>query len=135
MAADPIIEVQSAVKAMLLADVMLAGLVASRVFVTVPAGADFPYVSFGPVDASQDDAEEIEGLELTFQLDAWSRSGGTSEAKRIGGAVRKALHGAELDLPENAAVLCEHRTTRVFRDPDGITFHVAMTFTAIVEVA
>lgn len=135
MAADPLIEVQNAVKTLLLADPALAALVAGRIFVSVPAGADLPYVSFGPVDASEEDAEGIDGLEVTFQVDAWSRSGGASEAKRIGGAVRKALHHVDLDLTENAAVFCEHRTTRALRDPDGSTFHVAVTFRAIVEIA
>ena len=133
--ADPLLEVQAAVHALLTSDAALAQLVDDRVYVTVPKGASFPYVSFGPSDATADDAECIDGLEITFQIDAWSRSGGASEAKQIGGAVRKALHRAELSLDENSAVLCEHRTTRALVDPDGLTTHVALTFRAIVEVA
>ncbi|WP_296584227.1 DUF3168 domain-containing protein [Xanthobacter sp.] len=131
---DPILEVQAAAAALLRASSTLAEIVGERVFLTVPEDAAMPYVSFGPADAVGDDAECIDGLEITFQIDAWSRSGGGSEAKRAGHAARKALHQTELALSENAAVLCEHRTTRVIPDPDGKTVHVALTFRAIVEV-
>jgi len=133
--ADALLEVQGAVHAMLRADTALATLVAARIYVTVPESPAFPYVSFGPADAASEDAECIDGLEITFQIDVWSRSGGGTDAKQIGGVVRKALHGADVVLADNAAVLCEHRTSRAIRDPDGLTAHVALTFTAFVEVA
>lgn len=131
---DPLLDVQGAALALLRTAPALTAIVGERVFITVPEGAAIPYVSFGPADAVDADAECIEALEVTFQIDAWSRSGGGSEAKQAGHAVRKALHGAELALADNAAVLCEHRATRVIREPDGITAHVALTFRVIVEI-
>ena len=48
--------------------------------------------------------------------------------------VAVALALAYPNLPDSSD-LAAHRQTRVFRDPDGLTSHAAMTFDAFVEVA
>lgn len=130
---SPTLELQGAIVARLKAEAGVTGIVGQRIYDPVPAGAVFPYVSMGPREELSDDAECITGIEATMQIDAWSRSGGFSEVSRAADAVRDAIHGYEFNLTTNALVLFEHRLTRIFRDPDGITSHAAMTFTALVE--
>jgi hypothetical protein len=129
--ADAVLELQGAIRAALV-DASPA-IVGGGIYDRVPEDAVFPYVSFGPVDAAEDDAECIDAVEIAFQIDVWSRAVGFPEASGIAAQVRAALHNAELTLSANALVSIEHRQSRRFRDPDGITSHVAMTFIAIVE--
>lgn len=97
-----------------------------------------PYISLGPTSSVPADSDCQAGEEITFQLDCWSWGGGeayaSAECRRINSAVRKALHDAELVLEENALVTLTHEQSRVLRDPDGITNHGVIVFTAIVEI-
>lgn len=135
---SPSFELQSAVVGHLRADAAVIGFVGQKVYDMAPAGpngvpdVETPYISMGPSDELSEDAECIDGFEITFQIDVWSRERGYHEARKIADAVRNALK-AELALPANALVTMEHRITRYMRDPDGLTSHAAMTFTAIVE--
>jgi hypothetical protein len=133
MAQDPDLELQGAIITRLRADVALTELVGSRVYDRVPKEAPFPYVSYGPVDMMSEDADCINGFNIAVQIDVWSRAVGTPEAKRIGNAVRRALHDADLALPTNAFVLLRHMQSRTFSDPDGLTSHRVIAFESIVE--
>lgn len=128
------LELQGAIVARLKAVSAVTALIGQRVYDAVPASPTFPYVSFGPSDELADNAECIHADEVTFQIDAWSRAVGFPEVRQVGAAVRDALHEHEFNLTANAFVSFEHRTTRVFRDPDGITSHAAIEFRAIVEL-
>lgn len=129
--ASPILELQGLMIAAIKA--ALSDMVGGRVYDAVPAGASFPYVSLGAVTELQDDADCIDGAEITVQWDVWSRGNGSPEALRIADALKRALHRVEASLTDNALVFVEHvRTTRL-RDPDGITYHCAVEFRAIVE--
>jgi hypothetical protein len=130
---EPLLELQGAIVGRLKGDSPpIAG---SRIYDRVPTEPQptFPYVSLGPSDAISDDAECLTSYEVTLQLDVWSRAIGFPEVKTLAGQVRDALHGAELSLTDNALVSIEHRQTRILRDPDGLTSHAALTFTALIE--
>ena len=136
---DTILEIQGAVVARLKADSAVAAIVGAKVYDPVPAEAAVPYISIGPSYAVSEDAECIDADEISFQIDCWSGDSGSgggsfAQVRRTADAVRRALK-ADLTIADNALVLFEHRQTRVFRDPDGITNHAAVTFTAIVERA
>ena len=96
-----------------------------------------PYISFGPVTVISDDVDCVDGVEITFQIDAWSWGAGLAygsvQVRQIAGIVRKALHKADLALADNALVSITHELTRILRDPDGVTNHAAIQFTALVE--
>lgn len=128
------LEMQGAIVARLKASPAVTALIGARVYDTIPTPVQFPYVSFGPSDELADNADCIAADEITFQIDAWSRATGFPEVRKIAAAVRAALHEHEFDLTDNAFVSFEHRTTRVFRDPDGLTSHAAIEFRAIVEI-
>lgn len=130
---SPTLELQSTMVTRLKAYAPLTALIGARVYDSVPSSAAFPYVSFGPEQTIQDDADCSEGFEIFMQIDAWSRSVGFPEVKRVAEAVRGALHEYELPLIDNALISLVHRQTRVFRDPDGLTNHAAVEFVALVE--
>jgi len=112
---------------------------ASGVYDNVPAspfGAKTAYISFGPSDSTEDDPEcgdVASGVEITTQIDIWSRAVGAIEAKTLTDLVRKALHEKSLSLSENALVDTYVALTRVFRDPDGLTTHGVVQVTAMIE--
>jgi hypothetical protein len=111
--------------------------IAAGVYDSVPAdpfGSEkTAYISFGPVDASEDDAECISSQRVTVQLDVWSRATGSLECKTLTDLVRKALHRKSLELTENALVDTWVELTRVFKDPDGVTLHGVVQVTVLIE--
>lgn len=131
---DASLELQGAIVAALKSSPAVAALVGPRVFDRVPSDAAFPYILLGPDQVLSDGAECIDAVEISLQVDAWSRAVGFPEVKQIAGAVRTALHQADLALPAAALLSLEHRQTRTIRDPDGITSHAVVEFTALVEL-
>jgi len=134
MATDPDLELQGLIVQRLKADPDVTALVNGRVFDSVPSGAAFPYVSYGPTSTEEDDADCIKGASIYVQLDVWSRDVGFPEAKRISSAVRECLHDVDdLTLTDNALVFLNHYQTQTMRDPDGLTSHAAVLFQAFIE--
>lgn len=130
---SPTYELQGQIVTLLKASPELTALIGGRVYDRVPESPTFPYVSFGPSDEISDDADCIDGFEVTMQLDVWSRAVGFPECRRIVDAIRKALPEDGITMADNALVTFNHRISRVFRDQDGLTSHGAITFEAFVE--
>lgn len=124
------LELQGAIVARLKADTSLDALVGGRIYDQPRADAPYPQVTIGEADTLRNDAECISGEDVYVTLHAWSRAVGYPEAKTVVGAVVASLHNAELSLPTFDALAMEHRQTRVFRDPDGITSHAVIEFVA-----
>lgn len=107
-------------------------------FTVVDPGDDstpYPYISFGPSDAIEDDADCITGLVETVQLDIWSNAqDGQREAKDIVHRCRRLLHGLDASLGEHAIVELRVSMTRVVRDPDAL-WHGIVTVEAAMEEA
>lgn len=139
---SPSLELQGAIVAHLKADAGVAALVAGRVFDPVPrdittgtiADANYPYVAINGVNEEQDDADCIEAVTVTVQVDAVSRARGAREISEIADAVRASLHRAALVLTTNALVEIEHRRTDRIPLPDGLTTQAAMQFAATIEI-
>lgn len=132
---SPSLELQGVIVSRLKADATLAALIGGRVYDNVPSNPTFPYISLGATDETSDDADCITALSISFQVDCWSRAVGFPEARKVADAVRRSLHEASLTLTSNALVSIQHRQTRVFRDPDGLTNQAVLTFDIFVEVA
>ncbi|RAS16121.1 DUF3168 domain-containing protein [Ensifer adhaerens] len=137
---DPTYEIAAAIIATLRADPVVAGFVGSRVYDRPPdvSVAESPYISMGPSDAVTDDVDCIDGLEVTMQIDCHSwgpnEAYGSAEVRKLSGAVRAALHEAEIPLADNALVSLRHRITRYQRESDGATNRAIISVTAFVEV-
>ncbi len=135
---DPSFELLKAVLDRLKTDAAVAALVAGRIYDRPADGnATFPYISLGPTDANTEEADDLDQMEITLQVDCWSVGTGeahsSAEVRKLSGAVRAALHNAEIVLAENALALISHRVTRTLRA--GALNHAPVTFTASVEVA
>lgn len=143
---EPIYELRLAVLNKLRQSAALATIVGVKIFDRVPekqvngvpvADVTSPYISLGPATAISDDADCIDGLEITVQVDGWSWGAGLAyssvQASQIAGEVRKALLDGQLALSVNALVSIRHELTRILRESDGITNHAVIQFTALVE--
>lgn len=126
-------ELQRLLYATLTADAEIMA-IAYRVYDRVSGdyGSKTAYLSFGPIDSVEDDAECITGVEVTCQIDVWSRADGALECKKLTDLVRKALHRKSLTLTDNALVDIWVTLTRVFPDPSG-DHHGVVTVTCMVE--
>lgn len=139
----PDYELKVAIIARLKANATIAGFVGAKVYDRPPQKADgkpdvaSPYISMGPWQVVDAGADCIDGVEITAQIDAWSwgagEAFGSAEVSKIADAIRRSLHDAEFTLTTNALATIEHELTRILRDPDGVTNHAAITFTAVVE--
>lgn len=118
--------------ACLRADAVVTGLATHVYDSFVLSGAAYPYVNIGAIDETSDDADCIDGYQITIGLDCWSVKGAT-EIRQLSDAVRSALRNYEFNLTHNALVYFKHRQTRIFLDADGATHHAAMDFDAFVE--
>lgn len=130
---SPSLELQGVIVARLKSNAAVTALIAGRVYDAVPDKAKFPYVTLGEGDETGGDADCIDGFEVTFDIDVWSRGVGFPEVKQIADAVRAALRSPELTLQINALAEFRHRQTRIFRDPDGQTSHAVLTYQAFIE--
>ncbi len=138
MPLSPSLELQGAIVDRLKADVALIGLIAERVYDHVPRGsngavtADFPFVGMADSHELRDDVLCQHGWEIIFSFDAWSRKPGFVEARQIVHAMVESLHNWDAPLPTNRLITLQHRQTRMFRDPDGLTSHGVVEFVAHV---
>lgn len=134
MSADASLPLQKALINALRDDAALTALVNKRVYDAVPDNAQKPYLSLGPVDVLTEEAEEYEGSDISFQVDGWSTAVGKVEAKRIGRAVRDALHNANLPLEESQRlVVLSVERIQYLEEPDGITKHAVISGRARTE--
>lgn len=109
--------------------------VAGGVYDHVPAlpyKAKTAYISFGPSDASEDEAECINGVRITQQIDIWSNAQGVVECKALTDLVRRKLHQASLTLSDNALAGLYVEIWRVIPNPGG-EHHGVVQITAMVE--
>lgn len=129
-------ELQKLIYDRLVANSAVHALIADRIHDRVPKDSAFPYLSFGPSDLVEDDAECITGRVETIQIDCWSRyQGGFKEVKDVADAVKGALHHYEGEMTVNALVEMRVIAMRFFRDPDGLTSHGVLTVECTVEEA
>lgn len=100
-------------------------------------GVPFPYISLGPDTSIPDDFDCMDGEELTVQFDVWSSGSGeaygTAQCRKICGAIKKALHNADLQLQANALVSLQYELRRILDDPNPAISHGVIQFTATVE--
>lgn len=132
---DPSLELQAAIVGKLKADPGVQSVVGQRVYDEVPPNPTFPYISLGDPQVLPDKADCIDGTEIFWQLDGWARDPTFPMPKKISKVVIDALDEQELILSGYTAVWVEFNTVNYFRDPDGITRHVAINFRFLIQAA
>jgi hypothetical protein len=90
---DPTFAVQFAVMAILRAGVPAIG---QRVHDFVPQSATFPYITISVPSAVPIDETCWDRTEITFQIDVWSNTVPSVEAKEIAAVVRDFLHETDI---------------------------------------
>lgn len=132
--ATPTEELQIAVVNRLLADLSVAAIVGTRIYDGPPKEPQYPYLSLGPQDAVFEDMDDVDGIEITMQVDCWSRDGNRLwPTRNLAHVVSRALHHAKLELPTHAVAWIEVEQTRAFMDADQETSHGVIVLTAMVE--
>jgi len=91
------------------------------------------YITFGPADVINEDAECIISGLHTIQIDCWSRQIGSVHCKRMVDAVYAALHAQPLVMSQNGLGGIAVILRQVFRDPDGLTTHGVVQVQADVQ--
>lgn len=129
---DPSLPLQDALIKALRAEGVLP-IVGERVYDQVQSKPTYPYVSLGDGQVLPDKAECIDGVEVSLQIDVWSRGVGYVEAKQIGAAIIEVLDDQPLTVDGFNVTVFELSDAQYLRDPDGLTRHGAITFRALLE--
>ena len=132
---DPSLELQAAIVSKLKADSGVQAVVGQRIYDEVPANPTFPYISIGDNQVLPDKAECIDGTEIFWQLDGWSRDHTFPTPKQISKAVVAALDDQDLTVSGYSAIVVELNSVNYLHDPDGITRHVAISFRFLIQAA
>src|SRR5262245_21836257 len=107
---DPSFELYAAIINRLLADSAVQAMVGSRVYYTVPKTPTFPYISLGDNQILPDKADCIDGTEIFWQIDGWSRDASYPEEFQSSKAVVAALDEVPLTVTNYANIICELTT-------------------------
>lgn len=126
---------RQALYATLLADDGLKAIVGDpvRLYDDVPAGATFPFITFGDSDIRDWSTKDGPGAEHTVTLNVWSRYEGHMEAQLILEAIEAALEDAAPTLSGHTLVNLLFVSGQIIRDPDGATTHGTIRFRAVTE--
>lgn len=139
MLTDPGYALQEAIVKALKADAGVAALVGAGVYDRVPRATDgtpqvaFPYISLGDTQMLPELAEATDAAETVVTLHGWSRAVGFPEVRQLAKAVIAALHDASLTLTGGVLQSLLLQSTQVLRDPDGLTSHAVLTFSALTD--
>ena len=106
----------------------------ARVFTVAPNGARFPYLSVGRGESEPADADQTDLIDCRLTLHIWGRRDDLDSLKDAAGAVRAALHQADLTLPSpHACILCRVVYADLFTGADGRTLHGVVRVRGLVQ--
>lgn len=99
----------------------------------VPPTPAFPYVTIDDAQLLDDgDTCETDRFEAFVDCHVWSRAVGSVEAKTLAHSIRDAL--TEIGIASEWRVTAaEFRSSRHFRDSDGLTSHGVVSFRFLLE--
>ena len=113
-----------------------ADVAGGRVYANPPPSAAFPYVTIGDEQTIPDEFDCGAGFEIYPDVHIWSHPANGSKAE-IKGLVADAAAAilAISAVSGFSVVSCRLDTSRVLRDPDGITEHAVLTFLFVLDEA
>ena len=96
----------------------------ARIYAIAPNGARFPYLSTGRGESEPADASGANLIDHRLTLHLWGRRDDMDALKDAAGAVRAALHQADLTLASPyTCILCRVVYADLFTGADGRTLH------------
>lgn len=134
-AVDSHYALQLAVKTVLAGNAELVAIVGTRIYDDIPESAQFPYVTLGDGHKLATPADLYRGADNKFNVHVWGRRRESSETKQLGAIVEELLDGNDglpVDASQRVTALF-HEETVYIDDPDGLTLHVVIMFTAFTE--
>ena len=113
-------------------DNTLTSTLGAAVYDEVPENSSYPYVNIGADAQNEYDTKDLNGSDVTINIDVWSQYKGSKEAKNIMDRVHTLLHDTSLTVTGFNLVNLRFQSSGVLRDPDGITRHGVMRFRAVM---
>jgi len=123
---------QTAIFTLLSADNNLTSTLGASVFDDVPEETAYPYVQIGEDTAIDYSTKDLNGSDVSVNLDVWSRYRGSLELKNIMDRIHTLLHDSSLSVTGTNFINMRFEFSDTIRDPDGITRHGVMRFRAIM---
>lgn len=125
--------VQVGIVKMLRASSEIAALCGARIYDDVPNSSgptppSFPYIALSQAAEEEANAEEFTAANFTYQINAWSRAGGSIEAKQVIKAIRRALHEKSISTVEGRITFIHWVSAQYLPSPDGETYPATITF-------
>lgn len=107
-----------------------------RIYDQVPASPTFPYITIGDEQVVDDGNACDDGWEVFPAVHVWSRpaTGSKAEVKDLLASVVSRLNTA-LTVTGFTVVINAFESSRVLRDPDGLTEHAVVTFRYVLQPA
>lgn len=107
----------------------------ASVYDRVPLNAQFPYITIGDEQIVDDGNTCDEGWEVFSSVHIWSRdNSGFQEAKLLLAQAVPAIVGIT-SIDGHQLISVEVESTRIFRDPDGLTSHGVVSAKFIINPA
>jgi len=134
MMLDAELSLRGAIRAAILGDPTLAGLLNRGVYDEAPRHAVLPYVSFGDVMLRDWSTGGDRGLEHDFVLDVWSAAPGSRESLQVADLIVALLARASLQLQAHALIDLRFVSFELARQASGRLARGRLRFRAITEI-
>lgn len=105
-----------------------------RIYDRVPDNPTYPYVTVGDEQILDDGNACDDGWEVFADVHLWSQAVGYPEVKGLMAEAGPRLAGIDT-LPGFTAIAAVVQSTRVFRDPNGLTSHGIITVRFVITPA
>lgn len=105
-----------------------------RVYDRVPPEPTYPYLTIGDEQTLDDGNACDDGWELFTDVHLWSQAVGFPEVKGLIAEAASRLAGIA-DVPGLTLIASIVESTRVFRDPDGLTSHGVVSMRFVITPA
>ena len=131
---SPLLDLRAAVRAILVADATLTGLIGGpNVYDRAPPGASPPYVAFGDALARDWSTGSDHGFEILFAIDCWSKQPGEAEALAIADRCLALLEDAAPPLSSWRLVGLRALALETKRERSGRYLRATLRMRGVVE--
>ena len=101
------------------------------VYDEVVEGNSYPFITLGEETAIDYSTNNLVGAETTINVHIWSRYKGSKQTKEIMDKVHDLLHDVRLTVSGVNLINLRFEYSDILREPDGITRHGVISFSAI----
>lgn len=131
-------DLQSAVYAALMGEPAVTAIVSTRIFDDIPheqesTSTAFPRITIGEQDGEEAGADDMDISQVSITVHAWSRSAGRKECLNLLSAIVKSIHRKEHFVANGVLVFLIYGSHETTKEPDGETYHGAVTFNGLLQ--